>query len=48
MLPKIASVATLVEVAITHWRRRQAAGRAVAERLSQFVAWASSSSCFRC
>ena len=35
----ISSVATLVEVAITHWRRRQAAGRAVAERLSQFVAW---------
>ena len=39
MLLCIASVATLVEVALTHWRRRQAAGRAVAERLSQFVAW---------
>ena len=35
----IASVATLVEVAITHWRRRQAAGRAVAERMGQFVTW---------
>jgi hypothetical protein len=39
MLLCIASVATLVEVAIAHRRRRQAAGRAVAERLSQFVAW---------
>jgi hypothetical protein len=35
----IASVATLASVAFTHWRRRQAAGRAVADRLSQFVAW---------
>ena len=39
MLLCVASMVTLVEVAITHWRRRQAAGRAVAERLSQFVAW---------
>jgi hypothetical protein len=35
----ISSVATIVEVAITDWRRRHAAGRAIAERLSQFVAW---------
>jgi len=35
----IASVATLVEVAITHWRRGQAGDSAVAERLNQFVAW---------
>jgi len=35
----IASVVTLVDVAISHWRRRQTAGRAVAERLNQFVAW---------
>jgi len=35
----ISSVATLVEVALTHWRRQQAAGRAIAERQSRFVAW---------
>jgi|KBSSwiStaDraftv2_1062776.scaffolds.fasta_scaffold399225_2 hypothetical protein len=35
----IASVATLVAVAFTHWQRGEAAGRAVAERLDQFVAW---------
>ena len=35
----ISSAATLVQVAITHRRRREAAGRAVAERMSQFVAW---------
>ena len=35
----IASVATLAQVVIAARRRRQAAGRAVAERMSQFVAW---------
>jgi len=35
----IASVATLAQVVIAAQRRRQAAGRAVAERMSQFVAW---------
>lgn len=35
----ISSAATLVQVAIEHRRRREAAGRAVAERMSQFVAW---------
>ena len=35
----IASIATLASVTFTHWRRGQAAGRAVAERLGQFVAW---------
>ena len=35
----ISSVATLVEVAIMHRRRGQAAGAGVAERVSQFVAW---------
>ena len=35
----IASVATLAQVLIADQRRRHAAGRAVAERMSQFVAW---------
>jgi len=35
----IASVATLASVAFTHWQRSQAAGRAVADRLSLFVGW---------
>jgi putative tricarboxylic transport membrane protein len=35
----ISSAATLVEVALTRWRRRRATGGALAERQSQFVAW---------
>ena len=35
----IASLATLASVAFTRWQRRHSAGRAVAERIGQFVAW---------
>ena len=39
LLLSVASVATLASVAFAHWQRGQAAGRAVADRLSQFVEW---------